>query len=205
LSAAARRGGLARQRATAVWPPRATPTARFKAAIGKARRASRQLPPRTPRHADSCRPALRAASTTATPRPDSASRSPLIARRPALHAARPNRRPALRAAVPTASPTTPRPDRSSLINATPSSVVPAPVSRYPSAASRAPAPRRRRLVEQHRRALRHHASCAGRGRGPRRCRARGPCPAWPRAALRTVHLGRERFRTSCTRLNFINF
>jgi hypothetical protein len=102
-------------------PPRATPTARLKAAVGTARRASRQLP----------RPAR------ATP--DSRPRCPDL--RPALRAAAsrsPPRRPRR------------RPDRSSLIDAAPLSAVPTPVSRYPSAASRAPALRHRRLTEQRR-------------------------------------------------------
>jgi hypothetical protein len=44
LSAAARCAGPVQQSATAMWPPRAAPTPRLKAAVGTARRASQQLP-----------------------------------------------------------------------------------------------------------------------------------------------------------------
>jgi hypothetical protein len=43
MSDAARRAGPAWQRAVAAWPTRAAPTPRFKAVVGTARRASRQL------------------------------------------------------------------------------------------------------------------------------------------------------------------
>jgi hypothetical protein len=43
MSDAARRVGTVRQRAVAAWPPRAASTPRFKAAVGIAHRASRQL------------------------------------------------------------------------------------------------------------------------------------------------------------------
>jgi hypothetical protein len=98
--------------------------------------------------------------------------------------------PRLKAAViPTASPT-----------ALPSAVL-ASVSRCSSAASRAPTPCHRWLAEQRRRALRlaprwlrpSRAAprvAVGHARRPRQRRARGPCPMWPRATPRSVHLGR---------------
>jgi hypothetical protein len=78
LSAAARRTGPAWQRTAAAWPPRAALTLRLKAAVGTARRVSRQQPrprrarptaaprsvpppsPRRPRHVPtaSCAPLL---------------------------------------------------------------------------------------------------------------------------------------------------
>jgi hypothetical protein len=143
--------------------PCAALTARLKAAVGTARRASRQLP----------RPALRAM-------PD---------RRPALRAAVPTASPTCR--VPTvASPTVP-PSRP-LIDAAPPSAVPVPVSRCSSAACRAPAPCRHQLVEQRHRApcSARRARRAGRGRaGPPALRTRA-VQAAPAEAVGRVAVGR---------------
>jgi hypothetical protein len=210
LSANARRAGPA-------WLPRVAPTSQLKAAVGTARRASRQLA--RPRRA---RPT--AAPLSVPPPSRRAARVPIAACAPPSPRPSPRPRPdrlADRAAVPTGA---------LPVDVAPSSVVPTPVSRCSSAASRAPAPCRRRLTEQRRRALRRCAPCAaladwagpralrrprpsraaprvsvGRARGPRQRHARGPCPRGRGHAPRTVHLGRARFRPSSTRLNFIIF
>jgi hypothetical protein len=179
LSDAARRDGPARQRTVATWPPHAAPTPRLKAAVGTARRASRQ-PPR-PRRSPPDSHLARVARLATAPRLAHAAAAPTASRAPPSSRP-PPRRPRRcpdrfvdRAAVPT---------KASPVDVAPSSAVPAPVSHRSSAASRAPAPCRRRLAEQRHRTLHRRA---------------------PRAHARAVRLGRARFRPSGTRLNFIIF
>jgi hypothetical protein len=181
LSAAMRRAGPTWQRAAAAWPPRAAPTPWLKAAVGTARRASRQLP--RPRRA---RPTA-APLSVPPPSPRRAARVLTASRAP------PSPRPSPR-------PRRPRPDRlanhvavptgASPVDAAPPSVVPALVSSCSSAASRASAPCHRRLAEQRRRALRHRAPCAALAdrAGPHvLCRPR-PSRAAPRVAVgRAAH------------------
>ncbi len=179
---------------------RAAPTPWLKAAVGTARRASRQH------------------LASPAPRPIAASRrSPPTVASPAPPAFRPRRtvpdcRLARAARLMTASLTVPPsrplhrprrcPDRS--LTRRRRAAVRRPRAGEPPflAASHAPATCPRRLAEQRRRALRRRAPrrprpsraaprvAVGRARGLRQHRARGPCPTWPRAAPRTVHLGR---------------
>jgi hypothetical protein len=169
LSAAARRAKPARQRAAATWPPRAVPTAQLKAAVGTVRRASRQLPHRTPRRA-------RQPPRIPRRRPDRLASAPL----------RLDRRLTDRAAVPTASPTPPCPDRRLADRVAVPTAHRRRTAVYRTRAGeplllsrfRPPAPRRRRLVEQRRRAP--CAACARSRRAPaevelgRQRRAHGP-------------------------------
>jgi hypothetical protein len=170
LSAVASQIGPARQRSAAAWPPRVALAQRLKAAVGTARRASRQRRFRQPLARVAPRRPLPHRAPPVVRPPRSTRRRPAVpvASRPPPHAA------------------CPPPDRACPSALTPSST-PSPVAAPLSPHRRRPSPpvsRRLPAVSVRRRAL---AVAVQRRRAVRRARRR-PRPSWASAA----HAGRAR-------------
>jgi hypothetical protein len=195
LSYAACRAGPTWQCAVASWPPRATPTPWFKAAVGTARRTSRQptspappvsRPPRARRrHPESspC-PHRRLPDSSPRPRHPPPDRSPRSRRRPDHRGPKPPTPGSIAASR--RSPLAHRRHAAPLSHRSPQSPVRRRRAAVGSPSSAAAEPRRRRALVPHTlRRPRSWAAHAGRAR--------------------TVHLGRAWFRPSGTRLNFIIF